>query len=249
MNPRRNPWITITVFAIAMGLLEAIVVVYLREIYYPEGFAFPLKAMKPGLLSTEILRELATLIMLITVGLLTGRNGTTRFAWFIFAFAVWDIFYYVFLKALLNWPESLLTWDILFLIPVTWVGPVLAPLINSITMIGLSLILIRGSNRISLKVKNYEWMLLIIGSIIVILSYTKEYTSFMLIRFNFPDLFHSAKTKELLDFATTFIPGRFDWAIFSSGVLLHLFALGSIYQRSNSVKDKGSETVKQDEKI
>ena len=33
----------VAIFAIAMGFLEAVIVIYLRKIYYPLGFNFPLK--------------------------------------------------------------------------------------------------------------------------------------------------------------------------------------------------------------
>jgi hypothetical protein len=113
----RNTIVWLTLFGISMGFLETSVVVYLREILYPNGFDFPLSMFPKHLALTEILREAATVIMLVAVGIFTGRTRTEKFGFFIFTFAVWDIFYYVFLKALLNWPESLLTWDILFLIP------------------------------------------------------------------------------------------------------------------------------------
>ncbi len=80
--------------------------------------------------------------MLASVGIAAERNNIQRFTYFIISFAVWDIFYYVFLKLFLNWPESLLTWNILFLIPVTWVGPVIAPVILSALMIVLGLMLL-----------------------------------------------------------------------------------------------------------
>ena len=47
-------------FGIAMGLLEAIVAVYLRMLYYPEGFHFPLKLFSTQVYGIEVLRELAT---------------------------------------------------------------------------------------------------------------------------------------------------------------------------------------------
>jgi hypothetical protein len=233
VNLQRNPWIIVTLFAIAMGLLETIVVIYLRELYYPEGFAFPLKVMKPGLVSTELLRELATIIMLLAVGFLAGKNGTTRFAWFIFAFAIWDLFYYVFLKLMLDWPNSFYTWDILFLIPVTWVGPVIGPVINSITMIILSILLILGNRSGNLRLTALDWFLLIIGSLIIILSYIKEYSSFMMTRFSIAEILQLSKTKELMVYATTFIPGSFDWLLFLTGVLMHGLVLVSIWIRGN----------------
>ena len=39
-SARRTPWISL--YAVSMGFLEAAVVVYLRELYYPDGFRFPI---------------------------------------------------------------------------------------------------------------------------------------------------------------------------------------------------------------
>jgi hypothetical protein len=85
--------------------------------------------------SVELVRELATLVMLFTVGMLAGRSWRARWGYACIAFGVWDIFYYVFLKLICDWPHSLLTWDILFLIPLPWWGPVLAPVIIAVLMI------------------------------------------------------------------------------------------------------------------
>ena len=122
-----------------MGYLESAVVVYLRSIYYANGFEFPMVPINKLHTITEIGREISTMIMLIGIGVFSGKDKSGKFAVFLYSFAIWDIFYYVFLKILLNWPESLFTWDILFLIPPVWTGPVIAPVISSSTMIILSL--------------------------------------------------------------------------------------------------------------
>ena len=110
----------LVLFGIAMGFFEAAVVVYLRQLYYPGGFSFPLKIMALGELSIEYLREFSTLIMLFSLAIVAGRNFYERFSYFLLCFGIWDIFYYVWLKVLLDWPQSLLTWDILFLIPIVY---------------------------------------------------------------------------------------------------------------------------------
>jgi hypothetical protein len=110
------------IFALFMGFLEATVVVYLRELYYPGGFEFPLQTFDVKLFAIELVREFSTLVMLVTVGMLAGKTPLQKFGFFLYLFGVWDIFYYVALKLFLNWPASFLTWDLLFLIPVTWVG-------------------------------------------------------------------------------------------------------------------------------
>ncbi len=133
-----------TVFSISMAFAESAVVVYLRTIYYPEGFAFPLKPITDNMIVIELLRESATMLMLVSVAVLIGKRLWERFAYFLFCFGVWDIFYYVWLKALIDWPSSVFEWDILFLIPLPWIGPVIAPVSISMLMIIFSLIIIHS---------------------------------------------------------------------------------------------------------
>jgi hypothetical protein len=218
----KNLLITITAFSIAMGFLESSVVVYLREILYPDGFDFPLSSLPSGLGLTELLREAATLVMLVSIGILAGRSFSTGFAWFIFCFAIWDIFYYVFLWLLLGWPESLMTWDILFLIPTTWTGPVLAPVLVSFTMILLALVILTGAEKgIATRIPSRIWTGLILGSLILIWGFIFDYTRHMLIHFSFFEMFQW-KNPEIMEVATRYIPDRFPWWIFAAGEIIIL---------------------------
>ncbi len=133
---RRLFWFA--VFGISFGYIESAVVVYLREIYYPDGFSFPLAPIAEDILRTETLREAATLALLWSAAALSYVRLQSRIAAFFILFGIWDIFYYVFLKLLLDWPASMQTWDILFLIPLPWVGPVWAPVAVSLGLIILS---------------------------------------------------------------------------------------------------------------
>jgi len=117
-----------------MGYLEAAVVVYLRAIYYPEGFSFPLKPMDPGILGVEIGREAATVVMIFAVAWAAARSRWQTLIGFALVFGVWDIAYYVGLKILLGWPASPFELDVLFLIPIVWVGPVWAPSLIALPM-------------------------------------------------------------------------------------------------------------------
>lgn len=131
-----TPWLTVVVFAIAMAWVESAVVYYLRthmdRIEPHQTNPLPLIG---GLGPVELVRELATLIMLLTVGALAGRTGRERFGYAFIAFGMWDIFYYLFLKIMCGWPHSLLDWDVLFLLPLPWWGPVLAPMLIASLMI------------------------------------------------------------------------------------------------------------------
>jgi len=171
-----------TIFAISMAYLESAVVVYLREIYYPEGFQFPLVELPAKLLITEIGREVATMVMLFTYAKSVSRNGRETMAYFMYNFGVWDIWYYIWLKVLIDWPVSIMEWDILFLIPVPWVGPVLAPVIVSIALISAGYIILKkeAQNR-PLKLTLLDWLLEILSGIIIIFSFLTETNEQMMI--------------------------------------------------------------------
>ena len=212
----------LTLFSIAMAFLESAVVVYLRIIYYPEGFDFPLASIDASVAVTEILRELATMIMLLTVSIIAGKNFRQRFAYFIFCFGLWDIFYYIFLYLLLGWPESLLTWDILFLIPVTWTSPVIAPVIVSLTMIGIAItVLYYDKKNKSYKISNLTWFFWFAGAFVVFISLIYDYSVFVLQQYSFRDIWNlSGET--LFDISHQYIPSKFNWFIFIAGEIIVL---------------------------
>jgi hypothetical protein len=132
----------IVAYAVAMAFLESAVVVYLqRALGIDPRALFPLRepAVTGDLALIEVGREAATLVMLATVGWLAGRSGLERLAWTAVAFGTWDILYYAWLWAFIGWPSSLGTWDLLFLIPVPWTGPVWAPVAISMALVGFGL--------------------------------------------------------------------------------------------------------------
>jgi hypothetical protein len=129
INHTTKQFLWVSAYAIAMALLEAVAVVYLRGLIQFRGFQVDLHQY----LGMEIGREVATLVMLIAVGYLAAHTqqhqGWQRLAYGLFAFGLWDIWYYIWLKLYIDWPETLLSWDILFLIPFRWWGPVLSPVL------------------------------------------------------------------------------------------------------------------------
>ncbi|MBT6004402.1 MAG: hypothetical protein HOG79_01680, partial [Prolixibacteraceae bacterium] len=220
------------IFAVSMGFLEAIVVIYVRELYYPEGFAFPLNALPANLISIEIIREICTLLMLGSVAWLTAKTSLRRLSAFLFSFGVWDIIYYVALKLFLDWPESLLTWDILFLIPITWVGPVLAPIICSALMILMAVIFERFYLTKKLnEIKRAEFIFMVVGAVIISFAFTYDFGMLILKGGYLSDFFAIPENPEFLKELTTYIPTRFSWEIFSIGILFIFFGIGMIVKR------------------
>lgn len=129
-------WLTVAAYAVAMAWVESAVVFYLRTIS-DRIDPYQIEPLPPvaGLGAVELIREAATLIMLFTVGMLAGKSWRSRWGYAAIAFGVWDIFYYVFLKMICHWPKSVLDWDILFLLPLPWWGPVIAPMLIAALMI------------------------------------------------------------------------------------------------------------------
>jgi hypothetical protein len=130
-------WGTVVLFASAMAWVESAAVFYLRT-YVDRIEPYRLEPLPLiGVFGpVELLRELATMVMLFTVGVLAGRTWRARWGYAVIAFGVWDILYYAFLKLMCGWPHSFLDWDVLFLLPLPWWGPVLAPMLIALLMIG-----------------------------------------------------------------------------------------------------------------
>jgi hypothetical protein len=138
----RSTALVVLAYAIAMGFLEATVVVYLRAALglSPAGLVPVADATAFGAFAgVEVARELATLVMIAAVGWLAGRSGLERLAWAAVAFGVWDLVYYLGLRLIIGWPPSVVAWDVLFLSPVPWVAPVWAPLVVSSALTGFGL--------------------------------------------------------------------------------------------------------------
>jgi hypothetical protein len=216
------PWkrtvLALFLFGTAFGYLEAAVVSYLRLLHEPArlrfyptrppGELFPLltldqlRAAGPQqmqTLATEIGREAATLVMLAAIALAVARNAGEWAAAFVVAFGVWDVTFYLFLKVLLDWPGSLFTWDILFLIPVPWVGPVLAPVMVSLAMIAAGIWHLRRAARAEpVRIGPAHWTGILAGAAIMVLAFALDYRNVM----------------------TAGLPRPFRWSIFGLGLLL-----------------------------
>ena len=206
------------VLAVAMGYIEAALVVYLRELttpirrqHFPEAVGEPVPLLTleqldssgevlPRILTVEVIREPAPLVLLAAVAWGFRRRGGDWVGFFLVGFAVWDIFYYVFLKALLGWPASLGTWDVLYLIPTAWVAPVWAPLTVSAGMlvIGMSIVLRRHRPRGAGRSVG-AWLAVLCGIGMVLASFL-------------------SRTAE----AFAAVPAQFDWWLFWPGWLLGL---------------------------
>ena len=223
-------FIWLSFFSIAMGVLEAIVVIYMRKLYYPEGFNFPLKEIEPAIGLAEFIREAATIVMLFSVGFITGRNRNDRFLYFIFCFGIWDLVYYLFLKLFLDWPSSVFDWDILFLIPFPWVGPVLAPCIVSITMIGVAVLFF--ANDIKLSKRNVG--LLLTGCLVIIYTFCVDYIH--LISNSNSRGWVPGSDRSLFSEINNYIPQHYNWLLFfiGEGFILAAVLLSFLHQRSKS---------------
>ena len=194
-----RPVAILLLFGAAFGYLEAAVVSYLRILheparrhFYPDrrsGELFPLLTLErvraagpeqQKTLFVEIGREAATMLMLAAIALAVARNARQWTAAFAIAFGVWDIVFYACLKLLLGWPASLLTWDILFLIPVPWVGPVIAPVLVSLAMIAAGIwCLWREAAGRPLQIGLWNAVGVLLGALVIVLSFTLNYRNIM----------------------------------------------------------------------
>jgi len=200
---RNTLWVAC--YAVAMAAVESAVVVYLRALHSGVAPASVLQyALPPRLLLIEAGREVATVVMILAVAALAARTAREAFLYFALSFGVWDIFYYVWLWVFIGWPPSLFSWDILFLIPVPWLGPVIAPLTVSLCLVIGSLWLLA---RPAFVVPRLAWGLSILGAVLVVLSFTVDYR-YALARID---------------------PPRFRWELFGAGIVV---AIGGMVPRA-----------------
>lgn len=210
--------LVVAIFAIAMAYLEAAVVVYLQHALKIDPHSlFPLRDPKSlgGLGSIELGREVATIVMLATVGWLSGRDALERLAWMSVAFGIWDIGYYAWLWLFIGWPTGLGTYDLLFLIPVPWVAPVWAPMVVSLALITFGLIYTQRSGLGSaVRIRPRNFATLVVGGLVVIISFTLD-------------------ARRILDGGT---PSTFAWPVFVAGMALAVIGIAPLYGFSHHTK-------------
>lgn len=211
----RKKLLLLALFAIAMGYLEAVVVVYLRALYYPQGFAFPIEMIGLHHASVELGREAATIIMLLAVAFLAERTRRGRFACFMLLFGIWDITYYVFLWVTISWPASILDWDLLFLLPVIWTGPVIAPILVSVLLILTAIIYYaRRDAAETIPISRIEWAIAILGAAVIFASFA----------FNHGVAYRGGT------------PTRFAWEIYAAGMAMLILILAGVCRKLTSME-------------
>jgi len=207
IKPEFGRWLIVVLYAMAMAWVESAVVFYLRtmidriEPYQPN----PLP-MIGGFAPVELTRELATLVMLFTVGMLAGRTWRARIGYAVIAFGVWDIFYYVFLKMMCGWPHTLLDWDVLFLLPMPWWGPVLAPVLISVLMILWGTAASQFERKHTPLLSNWRvWVLNFAGVALALYVFMADTI---------------AAAQRGLEAIRTVLPEKFNWSLFGIALLL-----------------------------
>lgn len=161
-------------FAVAMAFVEAAVVVYLREIVGGEPL-FPMRQIPPRLLSLEIGRETATILMLASVAWLSFGGEMRRMGAFLLLFAVWDVFYYVWLRVTIGWPAGIFGWDVLFLIPFPWVGPIWSVLLICAGMLVFGALFLGAAEEAPFTPGLWGWLTGLAGAGAVIATYILEW--------------------------------------------------------------------------
>lgn len=213
VNSRWHSLLWLTLFAVAMAFLEAAVVVYLRQAYYPDNLLviFPPTMLSVVDMAIELARETATLVMMLAVALLAARERVARCAVFLYLFGLWDIFYYVWLKLTLGWPVAWTEWDILFLMPWAWLGPWLAAA-------AIAALFVLWGGTILISTRSYRMptravLSFIIGALLALASFLQPGASYL---------------AGGIDAFATFQPDGFWWPLYLAGYALMAVALWGV---------------------
>ncbi len=201
----RTRWAIVVAFAIAMAWVEAASVLYNRALVDRiEPYQASPLPMNGALGNVELWREAATLVMIATLGLLAGSTWRRRAGYAALAFGAWDIFYYVFLRLISGWPRTLLDWDILFLLPLPWWGPVLAPVSIALVMIAWGTLATQSKSEGAADAR-WAWALASVGIVLAL-------AVFMI------DTWRALPNGR--DAVLQVLPTTFNWALFWVALLL-----------------------------
>jgi hypothetical protein len=208
------------VFAVTMGLFEGAVVVYLRRLWELGAIDVAAVTLSNRLILTEVIREAASLVMIASVAWLSGRRPLERLGYAAVIFGTWDLVFYAILRLLIGWPAGLLDWDVLFLIPRAWIGPVLAPVLVSVLLVaGGTFVALREGTGPGLRFGAGAWTGAGLGGAVVIAS------------FLMPTAPRSATDE----------PTGFSWGVFLAGLVLA--SASFLYGLWRSRADAGAGTA------
>jgi len=167
-------------FAIAMAYVESATVVYIRRMYGISDLLLDIPPFDPVIAPIEVGRELAMLVMLLAVSWAVGKSLQARLSYAFIIFGVWDIFYYIWLRLFIGWPNSLIETDFLFLIPLPWWGPVIAAVVIACLMVvgGILAVISEDKGR-KIRFSAFDWTTLIAGVLILLYSFTEDALAIM----------------------------------------------------------------------
>ena len=215
----RLGWVAI--FAIAMAYLEAAVVVYLRKVYGITDLMLSVPAFDPQIGAIELGRELATLVMLFAIGWAVGHNLCSREGYAIFAFGLWNIFYYFWLRVMIGWPNSLFDPDLLFLIPLPWWGPVLSSVLIALLLVIFGTMLaLEEVFGYSLRISRFNLVLFALSALIMLYTFMRDALALL------PSDLQALSQAKLTNFK---------WPLFLCGYGLGVFGLWRSIQRGGKI--------------
>ncbi|MEN4012488.1 MAG: hypothetical protein ROW48_10670 [Bellilinea sp.] len=210
------------VFSIAMAYLEAAVVVYLRRLYGINDLILQVPPFDGQIAVIEVGRELATLVMLLCIGWIAGKTTLSRIGFAFITFGLWDIFYYIWLRVFIGWPQSIGDPDLLFLIPLPWWGPVLSPVLIALLMaIGGTIAVIRTENNGTLNIDTRFWISLLTGVLIMLYTFISDALKVL-----------PADASML----SSLKPSPFNWPVYLIGLTLVVIALWRMTVRKRIIR-------------
>jgi hypothetical protein len=167
--------------------------------------------------------------MLLSFGWVAGQNLQSRLGFVLIAFGVWDIFYYLWLKVFIGWPKTLLDPDLLFLFPLPWWGPVIAPILISLLMIiGGTTAVFRNDQGHVIRFRILEAITLLIGILAMLFAFMQDALSIL---------------PASAGLISQLKPSQFNWMVFLVGLLLSGFVVWRIMRTTSYMPDKNSKSI------
>jgi hypothetical protein len=141
--------IAIAALCIAIGYVDAVATFYVRGMLEvsQEGGNFAqavTEAMPPRIVALEQTRQAATVLVLVAMAIVAGRNLQQQFGTAFYALGGWIVLRYAAIRTITDWPAGLADIDTVLYLPHAVYAPVWMPIVIGLGVAAIGVTLIRA---------------------------------------------------------------------------------------------------------
>lgn len=142
--------IALTAMSLALGYIDSIATYYVRRMPAEPEAGVDLLALEPveALSARELVleqtRQLSIVLVIVTVGIIAGRNGLQQAGTIVFSVGAWTVLRYAALRTICDWPLSFSDVDAVLYMPEAVHSPVWLVIVVALALAATGVVLVRA---------------------------------------------------------------------------------------------------------